>query len=137
MIKLEKMVKKLELILAGVMLPTMIIFVVLELNRLMTGTETDYGYLAITMIMTLLLGTLEVQFSMKEEIREEETEVTDEIVKVLYYDIKPMTPEDAKLKLQEQPQNRFLAFIDIDTGKTNIIYRLKDNKNFGLVEPEG
>ncbi|WP_242458451.1 hypothetical protein [Ligilactobacillus salivarius] len=36
----------------------------------MTGTETDYGYLAITMIMMLLLGTLEVQFSMKEEIRE-------------------------------------------------------------------
>lgn len=70
MIKLEKMVKKLELILAGVMLPTMIIFVVLELDRLMTGTEKDYGYLAITMIMTLLLGTLEVQFSMKEEIRE-------------------------------------------------------------------
>lgn len=70
MIKLEKMVKKLVLILAGVMLLTMIIFVVLELDRLMTGIETDYGYLAITMIMTLLLGTLEVQFSMKEEIRE-------------------------------------------------------------------
>ena len=70
MIKLEKMVKKLVLILAGGMLPTMIIFVVLELDRLMTGIETDYGYLAITMIMTLLLGTLEVQFSMKEEIRE-------------------------------------------------------------------
>lgn len=70
MIKLEKMIKKLELILAGVMLPTMIIFVFLELDRLMTGTEADYGYLAITMIMTLLLGTLEVQFSMKEEIRE-------------------------------------------------------------------
>ena len=73
----------------------------------------------------------------KEEIREEDWEVADEIVKVLYYDIKPMTPEDAKLRLQEQPQNRFLAFIDIDTGKTNVIYRLKDNKNFGLVEPEG
>lgn len=73
----------------------------------------------------------------KEEIRTDDREVTDEIVKVLYYDIKPMTPEDAKLKLQEQPQNRFLAFIDIDTGKTNVIYRLKDNKNFGLVEPEG
>lgn len=70
MIKLEKMIKKLELILAGVMLPTMIIFVILELDRLMTGTETDYGYLAIKMIMTLLLGTLEVQFSMKEEIKE-------------------------------------------------------------------
>ena len=73
----------------------------------------------------------------KEGAKELDTEVTDEIVKVLYYDIKPMTPEDAKLKLQEQPQNRFLAFIDIDTGKTNVIYRLKDNKNFGLVEPEG
>ena len=70
MIKLEKMIKKLELILAGVMLPSMIIFVFLELDRLMTGTETDYAYLAITMIMTLLLGTLEVQFSMKEEIKE-------------------------------------------------------------------
>ena len=74
---------------------------------------------------------------LKEELKEVDTEVSNEIVKVLYYDIKPMTPEDAKLKLQEQPQNKFLAFIDIDTGKTNVIYRLKDNKNFGLVEPEG
>ena len=74
---------------------------------------------------------------MKEGAHSEDAEVTDEIVKVLYYDIKPMTPEDAKLKLQEQPQNKFLAFIDVDTGKTNVIYRLKDNKNFGLVEPEG
>lgn len=72
----------------------------------------------------------------KEVSREEEAEVSNEIIKVLYYDIKPMTPEDAKLKLQEQVQNKFLAFIDIDTGKTNIIYRLKDNKNFGIVEPE-
>ncbi len=72
----------------------------------------------------------------KEVAKEDVSEVSDEIIKVLYYDIKPMTPEDAKLKLQEQPQNRFLAFIDIDTGKTNVIYRLKDNKNFGIVEPE-
>ena len=74
---------------------------------------------------------------MKESAREDVAEVSNEIIKVLYYDIKPMTPEDAKLKLEEQPQNKFLAFIDIDTGKTNVIYRLKDNKNFGLVEPEG
>ena len=73
----------------------------------------------------------------KQAANAEDTEVSNEIVKVLYYDIKPMTPEDAKLKLQEQPQNRFLAFIDVDTGKTNVIYRLKDNKNYGLVEPEG
>ena len=74
---------------------------------------------------------------LKESVREEEAEVSNEIIKVLYYDIKPMTPEDAKLKLLEQPQNKFLTFIDIDTGKTNVIYKLKDNKNFGLVEPEG
>ena len=73
----------------------------------------------------------------KEELRqEEEKEIEGEILKTLYYDIKPLTPEDAKLKLQEQPQNKFLAFIDIDTGKTNVIYRLKDSKNFGIVEPE-
>ena len=70
------------------------------------------------------------------DVQEQVHEVTDEILKTEYYDIKPMTPEDAKLKLQEQPQNKFLAFIDIDTGKTNVIYRLKDSKNFGIVEPE-
>ena len=63
-------------------------------------------------------------------------EVTDEILKTEYYDIKPMTPEDAKLKLEERPQDRFLTFINIETGKVNVIYRLKDNSNFGLVEPE-
>lgn len=73
---------------------------------------------------------------LKETMKDDTKEVSNEIIKVLYYDIKPMTPEDAKLKLEEQPQNKFLAFIDIDTGKTSIIYRLKDNQNFGLVEPE-
>ena len=62
--------------------------------------------------------------------------VEDEIIKTLYYDIKPMGPDDAKLKLQEKPQNNFLAFINIETGKVNVIYRLKDGKNYGLVEPE-
>lgn len=72
----------------------------------------------------------------KEMAHETTSDVENEIIKVLYYDIKPMTPEDAKLKLEEQPQNKFLAFIDVDTGKTNVIYRLKDNRNYGLVEPK-
>lgn len=72
----------------------------------------------------------------KEMAHETTSDVENEIIKVLYYDIKPMTPEDAKLKLEEQPQNKFLAFIDVDTGKTNVIYRLKDNRNYGLIEPE-
>lgn len=73
----------------------------------------------------------------KEDLREEdyEEEIEDEILKTLYYDIKPMGPEDAKLLLVEE-QNAFKPFINIDTGKVNVIYRLKDNKNFGLVEPE-
>lgn len=62
--------------------------------------------------------------------------IEDEIVKTLYYEIKPMAPEDAKLKLQERTGNNFYTFINIDTGKVNVIFRLKDSKNFGIVEPE-
>lgn len=70
------------------------------------------------------------------EVETPEHEVVDEIVKTSYYEIKPMTPEDAKLKLQERPTNTFLTFVNVETGKVNVIHRLKDNKNFGLIEPE-
>ena len=63
-------------------------------------------------------------------------EVTDEILKTEYYDIKPMTPEDAKLKLQERPSQMFLAFVNVETSKVNVIHKLKDGKNYGLIEPE-
>lgn len=75
---------------------------------------------------------------MKEDLitYNKEHEVENEIIKTIYYDIKPMAPEDAKLELQDRPKNNFMAFINIDTQKVNVIYRLKDSKNFGLVEPE-
>ena len=63
-------------------------------------------------------------------------EIKDEIIKTSYYEIKPMTPEDAVLKLQEKPTHNFLTFINVDTGKVNAIHKLKDGKNYGLVEPE-
>ena len=66
----------------------------------------------------------------------EQTETENEIIKELYYDIKPMTPEDAKLKLEEKKGNTFLAFVNLENGKVNVIYKLKDNKNYGLVQPE-
>ena len=66
----------------------------------------------------------------------EEEKIEDEILKTIYYDIKPITPEDAKLKLQEKPQDRFITFINQETGKVNVLFKLKDNKNFGLLEPE-
>ena len=72
----------------------------------------------------------------KEANRAEEHEVEDEIVKTMYYSIKPMGAEDAKLLLEDQPQNRFLTFVNIETGKVNVIHKLKDGKNYGLVEPE-
>ena len=67
---------------------------------------------------------------------EKEEEIENEIVKTLFYDVKPVSPEDAKLILQEEPQNKFLAFVNVETGKENVMYKLKDGKNFGLVEPE-
>ena len=73
---------------------------------------------------------------LKETNREEEHEIEDEIVKTMYYSIKPMGAEDAKLLLSDQPQNRFLTCVNIETGKVNVIYKLKDNKNYGLIEPE-
>ena len=47
-----------------------------------------------------------------------------------------MTAEDAKLILKGDVKNKFLPFINIDTDKVNVIYKLKDGKNFGILEPE-
>lgn len=47
-----------------------------------------------------------------------------------------MGTDDAKLKLQEKPNDKFLAFINIETGKVNVIYKLNDGKNYGIVVPE-
>ena len=72
----------------------------------------------------------------KETVSLENHEIEDEVIKTTYYSIKPMAIEDAKLALEERPAASFLAFINVDTNKVNVIYRLKDGKNFGLVEPE-
>ena len=71
-----------------------------------------------------------------ETLNSEKKEIINEIVKTSYYEIKPMLPEDAMLKLQEYPTHNFLAFINVETGKVNVIHKLKDGKNYGLVEPE-
>ncbi len=63
-------------------------------------------------------------------------ETEGEIIKTVYYDLKPMTPEDAVLKLQEKPADRFITFINSETNKVNVLFKLKDNKNFGIVEPD-
>ncbi len=71
-----------------------------------------------------------------EVITDQVSEIKDEIVKTSYYEIKPITPEDAVLKLQEMPTHNFLTFINVETGKVNVVHKLKDGRNYGLVEPE-
>jgi len=66
----------------------------------------------------------------------EDHKVENEILKTSYYELKPMSAEDAKLVLSERVKDNFLAFVNIDTEKVNVIFKLKDGKNFGLVEPE-
>ena len=66
----------------------------------------------------------------------EDHKVENEILKTSYYELKPMSADDAKLVLSERVKDNFLVFVNIDTEKVNVIFKLKDGKNFGLVEPE-
>lgn len=118
-------------------------------DRFRAVTEHRDLYASIDKDIDILEGqirkakTKKDQQNMTESIRNKEMarEVVEhpverEIIKTIYYEIKPLSPEDAKLKLEEKPQDKFLTFINLETGKVNVIYRLKDNKNYGLVEPE-
>ena len=110
-------------------------------------TEDKDLYASIDKDIDILEGQIRKAKTKKERMLKDSTikvldvekpiqEVADEILKTSYYEIKPMTPEDAKLKLQERPTHTFLTFVNVETGKVNVIHRLIDNKNFGLIEPE-
>ena len=73
---------------------------------------------------------------MNNQMHSDDIQEYGEIIKTIYYSIKPLTPEDAKLILEEDAKNKFLPFINVDTNKVNVIYKLKDGKNFGMLEPE-
>ena len=66
---------------------------------------------------------------------DESHQVEKEVLKTQYYEVRPMSVEDAKLKLQDS-KNMFLTFVNADTEEVNVIFKLKDGVNFGLVEPE-
>lgn len=111
-------------------------------------TEDKDLYASIDKDIDILEGQIRKAKSKKEKMMRDDTlkalevnvsnrlEVVNEIVKTSHYSIKPLTPEDAMLALQEYPTHNFLAFINVETGKVNVIHRLKDGKNYGLVEPE-
>lgn len=111
-------------------------------------TEDKDLYASIDKDIDILEGQIRKAKTKKEKMMRDDTlkvlevnttnkpEIVNEIVKTSYYSIKPLTPEDAMLELQEYPTHNFLAFINVETGKVNVIHRLKDGKNYGLVEPE-
>ena len=105
-------------------------------------------YASIDKVIDILEGQIRKTKTKKEKMMREGTlkdinqnisnehEIVNEILKYGYYEIKPLAQEDAILKLQERPTHNFLPFIDIETGKVCVIYKLKDGKNYGIVEPE-
>ena len=112
-------------------------------------TEHSDLYASIDKDIDILEGQIRKSKTKKEKLNKEDSlkqrimestvnataKIEDEILKISYYDIKPMTPEDAKLKLQER-KDRFMPFVNIETGKVNVIFKLKDEANYGLLEPE-
>ena len=112
-------------------------------------TETKDLYASIDKDIDILEGqirkikTKKEKMNKDESIRLKESNLSDgtsvvekEVIKTLYYDIKPLSVEDAKLKLEEKSGNIFLTFINVDTGKVNVLFKLKDSDNYGVVEPE-
>ncbi len=112
-------------------------------------TEDKDLYAAIDKDIDILEGQIRKSKAKKEKMMKDssikqmningiatEKPVEDEVVKSLYYELKPISVEDAKLKLTERKGNIFYTFVNIDTGKVNVIFKLKDSNNYGLVEPE-
>lgn len=124
------------------------IYVVANGEKYIAVTEDKDMYASIDKDIDILEGQIRKVKTKKEKMmkdasiktmeiaEDQELEIKNEIIKTSYYEIKPMLPEDAVLKLQEKPSHNFLAFINVETGKVNVIHKLKDGKNYGLVEPE-
>ena len=124
------------------------IYVMAKGEKYRAVTEDKDMYASIDKDIDILEGQIRKAKTKKEKMMKEASlknmetvvdpvaEIADEIVKTSYYEIKPMLPEDAVLKLKEKPSHNFLVFINVETGKVNVIHKLKDGKNYGLVEPE-
>ena len=118
------------------------------LNRYGIVTEDKDMYASIDKDIDILEGQIRKAKTKKEKMMKDSSiktmevekdhiaEISNEIIKTSYYEIKPITPEDAVLELQAHPTHNFLTFINVETGKVNVIHKLKDGKNYGLVEPE-
>ncbi len=64
----------------------------------------------------------------------EESKEAGAITKTKHYEIKPITVDDAKLKLDEN-DDMFLAFLNAETNQVNVVYQRGDG-TYGIVIPE-
>ena len=116
-------------------------------NSYKAVTESKDLYASIDKDIDILEGQMRKTKAKKEKMQrdsslkqititgEEEKQIENEVIKNAYYDIRPISVEDAKIKLQDKTGSIFYTFINVDTGKVNVIFKLKDSKNFGLIEP--
>ena len=56
------------------------------------------------------------------------------IVKSKQFELQPLTPDEAALEL-ELIGHDFFVFVNVDTGKTNVVYRRRAGA-YGLIEPQ-
>ncbi len=56
------------------------------------------------------------------------------IVKSKQFELQPLTPEEATVEL-ELIGHDFFVFVNVDTGRTNVVYRRRDGA-YGLIEPQ-
>ena len=70
------------------------------------------------------------------EYIEDETidEAAPQVVRRKTFPVRPMSVEDAGIQM-EMLGHDFFAFVNIETERTNVLYRRKDG-NLGLLEPE-
>lgn len=116
-------------------------------DRYRAITEDVELYEAIDKTVDVLTGQINKIKGIKEARRRERQEEDfeeydedldfnpeDEIIKFASIDLKPLDPEDAKMILKDS-SDVFLTFVNARTEKINVIFKLKDGKNFGLIEP--
>ena len=76
--------------------------------------------------------------SLKDKIlgmfKNDDVENKGQVTKTKHYEIKPITVEDAKLKLEEK-KDMFLPFVNVETNEVNVIYQRGDG-TYGIVIPE-
>jgi putative sigma-54 modulation protein len=59
--------------------------------------------------------------------------VAGRIISARRYTVKPMTAEEAALRLSDEA-DQFLVFRDADTSRVSVLYKRKDG-NYGLIQP--